>query len=94
MESLMQVSRDFVRQLQGYGLTTAQILYRLPDHRSLIQEYIWQDYDIFPAFPTLKKFLAFWECKLDGPLHSVTVAHSRLIRPAEMRTIDGEFRLQ
>jgi uncharacterized protein Usg len=94
MEGLMQVSPDFARQLQGYGLTTAQILYRIPDHRSLIQEYVWQDYDLFPAFPTLKKFLSFWERKLDGPLHSVTVAHARLIRPAEMRTVDGEFRLQ
>ena len=29
-------SRDFRHQLEGYGLTTAQILYRLPDHpRSL-----------------------------------------------------------
>jgi uncharacterized protein Usg len=90
----MQVSPEFVRQLEGYGLTTAQILYRIPDHRSLIQEYIWQDYDIYPEFPVLSRFLAFWERKLDGPLHSVTVAHARLVRPAEMRTIDGEFRLQ
>lgn len=89
----MAASPDFVRQLEGYGLTTAQILYRIPDHRSLIQEYVWQDYDLFPEFPVLAKFLAFWEEKLDGPLYSVTVAHARLIRPAEMKTVDGEFRL-
>jgi uncharacterized protein Usg len=89
----MTVSSDFVRQLEGYGLTTAQILYRLPDHRSLVQEYVWQDYDLFPAFPALTRFLAFWQEKLDGPLHSVTVAHARLIRPAEMRAVKGEFRL-
>ena len=29
------VSEDFKRQLEGYGLTTARILYRLPDHRRL-----------------------------------------------------------
>jgi uncharacterized protein Usg len=89
----MTVSPDFVRQLEGYGLTTAQIFYRIPDHRSLVQEYVWQDYDLFPDFPVLTKFLAFWQEKLDGPLHSVTVAHARLIRPAEMRTVKGEFRL-
>jgi uncharacterized protein Usg len=89
----MTVSPDFVRQLEGYGLTTAQIFYRIPDHRSLVQEYVWQDYDLFPDFPVLTKFLAFWEEKLDGPLHSVTVAHARLIKPAEMRTVNGEFRL-
>jgi uncharacterized protein Usg len=85
----MTVSPDFVRQLEGYGLTTAQILYRIPDHRSLVQEYVWQEYDLFPDFPVLTKFLAFWEEKLDGPLHSVTVAHARLIKPAEMRTVKG-----
>lgn len=93
MGALMKASPDFVRQLEGYGLTTAQILYRIPDHLSLVQEYVWQDYDLFPDFPVLSKFLAFWEETLEGPLHSVTVAHARLIRPAEMRTVNGEFRL-
>ena len=86
-------SRDFRRQLEGYGLTTAQILYRLPDHQSLLQTYVWQDYDLCPRFPVLNRFLAFWLEKLEGPLYSVTVAHSRLIRPAELRAIGGEFRL-
>jgi uncharacterized protein Usg len=87
------VSKDFRRQLEGYGLTTARIFYRRPDHLWLLQTYVWQDYDLFPNFPSLQKFLAFWQKSLDGPLHSVMVAHSRLIRPAELRAIDGEFRL-
>jgi uncharacterized protein Usg len=86
-------SKDFRRHLEGYGLTTAQILYRLPDHPSLLQTYVWQDYDLCPRFPVLNRFLAFWLEKLEGPLYSVTVAHSRLIKPAELRAIDGEFRL-
>jgi uncharacterized protein Usg len=86
-------SKDFRRQLEGYGLTTAQILYRLPDHPSLLQTYVWQDYDLCPRFPVLNRFLTFWLEKLEGPLYSVTVAHSRLIKPAELRAIDGEFRL-
>jgi uncharacterized protein Usg len=87
-------SRDFRRQLEGYGLTTAQILYRLPDHPSLLQTYVWQDYDLCPRFPVLNRFLAFWLETLEGPVHSVTVAHARLIRPTEIRSINGEFRLQ
>lgn len=86
-------SSDFIKQLAGYGLATAEILYRLPDHPRLLQTYIWQDYDIAPDFPTLIKFLTFWRQKLDGPLHSVRVGHSKLIKPAEIKTIDGEFRL-
>ena len=77
----------------GYGLTTAQILYRRPDHQWLLQTFVWQNYDLFPKFPELQRFLAFWVEKLEGPLHSVMVAHSRLIKPAELKAIDGEFRL-
>ena len=87
------VSDDFHKQLLGYGLTTAQILYRMPDHKSLLQTYVWQNYDLFPKFPALQEFLAFWEEKLEGPLHSVQVAHSRLIKPAEIKAVDGVFRL-
>src|SRR5262245_5641281 len=86
-------SRDFRRQLEGYGLTTAQILYRLPDHPSLLQTYVWQDYDLCPRFPALNRFLASSLETLQGPLHSFTVAHARLIRPTEIRSINGEFRL-
>ncbi len=87
------VSKDFAKQIKGYGLTTAEIIYRLPDHQSVLQSYIWQDYDLFPKFPALKDFLRFWEEKIEGPLFSVTVAHSKLIKPAELRAVDGVFRL-
>lgn len=69
----------------GYGLTTAQIVYRMPDHRSLFQDFIWQRYDTYPEFPRLAGFLAFWEERIEGPIHSVTVAHARLIRPVDLR---------
>jgi uncharacterized protein Usg len=86
-------SKDFLKQVNGYGLTTAHILYRRPDHRWLLQSYVWQAYDLFPEFPELHRFLAFWREKLEGPLHSVQVAHCKLIKPAELKTIDGEFSL-
>jgi uncharacterized protein Usg len=87
------VSEDFEKQVNGYGLTTAHIFYRRPDHRWLLQSYVWQDYDLFPEFPTLQRFLQFWQEKLEGPLHSVTVAHCKLIKPAEIKPVDGMFRL-
>ena len=84
---------NLVRQLHRYRLTTANILYRMPDHPRFLQTYIWQDYDIAPEFPTLLKFLTFWRQSLDGTLYSVRVGHSKLIKPAEIKTIDGEFLL-
>ncbi|MDP2803683.1 MAG: aspartate-semialdehyde dehydrogenase [Phreatobacter sp.] len=79
------IDADFVRLIEGYSLTTAEILYRMPDHPLLLQTYLWQDYDQAPYFPVLKRFLAFWEKSLDGRLHAVTVVSSRLLRPRELR---------
>ena len=81
------------RQLCGYRLTTAEILYRRPDHPALLQEYIWQDLDIAPRFPVLTRFLCFWERNLEGRLHMVRVASVELIRPAEFRWTSGLLRL-
>jgi uncharacterized protein Usg len=89
----MTPSPEFRKQLEGYGLTTAEILYRMPDHPVILQSYIWQDYDLFPEFPELKKFLDFWERSLEGPLFKVTVGHCRLIKPAELKAIGAEFKL-
>ncbi len=77
--------------LQGYGLTTAQILYRMPDHPGLLQTFIWQHYDLAPKFPELFRFLDFWREKLDGPLHSVSYTHKKLISPNEWRNVSGEL---
>ena len=81
------------RQLQGYRLTLAEIIYRLPDHPDLLQSYLWQDLDLAPRFPVLHQFLEFWTSNLDGPLHSVRIAQSKLIKPAEFRYQDHELRL-
>lgn len=72
------------RAAKDYGLTTAQITYRMPDQLDCLQDFLWQEYDLFPQFPSLRKFLAFWELKIEGPLHSITVAHARLITPMEL----------
>lgn len=88
----MSVSSGFVKQIEGYGLTTAEILYRMPDHPALLQSYLWQEYDLFPKFPELRRFLDFWTRSLDGALYSVRVAHDRLIKPAELKAM-GEFRI-
>jgi uncharacterized protein Usg len=85
--------RDFRTQLAGYSLTTAEILYRLPDHPSLLQSFIWQEYDIHPTFPRLNDFLQFWSRNLDGKLYRVTVAHRKLLGPTELRLLTADYRL-
>jgi len=87
------VDTAFLRQLEGFALTTAEIIYRLPDHQMLLQSYVWQDYDLAPRFPKLIDFLDFWEANLDGPLYRVRVAHRGLISPTEFNFVRGELRL-
>jgi uncharacterized protein Usg len=82
-----------VRQLQDYRLTTAEILYHLPDHPNVLQTYIWQDLDIAPRYPVLHKFLDFWKREIDGSLHSVRVASASLVRPATIGHVDALLRL-
>jgi uncharacterized protein Usg len=85
---------DLRRQLSDYRLTTAQIIYHMPDHRHLLQEFIWQDYDIAPKFPQLAKFLNFWTREIEGKVHSVYVMRKDLITPGDYRFADWQATLQ
>lgn len=80
---------DLALQLNGYRLTTAEILYHMPDHPHLLQSFVWQFMDLAPRYPKLTGFLTFWETNIDGPIHSVKVAGKRVIDAAEVRSMTG-----
>lgn len=82
-------NRELELQLRDWRLTTAEILYHLPDHPALLQSYIWQELDLAPKFPTLKKFVDFWNRELDGKIHSIRVAHTELVMPAQFVFMKG-----
>lgn len=81
-------------QLRGYKLTTAEIIYHMPDYQAILQSYLWQDLDLAPHFPVLMKFLEFWARNLDGKIHSVTIANAKVIRNPDFRYFSNEFILQ
>lgn len=85
--------QDMALMLKDYRLTTAEILYHMPDHPSILQTFVWQKLDMAPEFPVLNKFLRFWHDNLDGRLHSVKVASAQLVKPAACRVIEGQFSL-
>lgn len=84
----------YILDVCKYKLTTAEIIYHLPDYPELLQSYIWQEFDTAPKFPVLYKFLKFWETNLDGALHSVKVSHVGLVNAREFKFADGQFLLQ
>lgn len=81
--NLARLSR--YQRVKEYRITTAEILYRLPDHPEILQTYIWQDLDLAPEFPVLREFLDFWHRELDGKLYSVRVASVGVGRPPRVR---------
>ncbi len=91
----MGVSHRRVKGLliDGYRLTTAEILYHLPDYPSLLQSFVWQDYDLAPKYPILARFLEFWEANLDGRLHSVKVGSKKILSGDEIRHAAAQLHL-
>jgi uncharacterized protein Usg len=79
--------------LKGYGLTTAEIFYRMPDYRNVLNTFLWQHMDVAPDYPELFRFIEFWQVNIEGPLHSVRFTHRKLIAPGEWRQVVGEFRV-
>ena|SRR5689334_14571160 len=68
---------DVPSPVRDYRLTTAEIIYHLPDHPDLLQSFVWQKLDLAPDFPELRRFLEFWSRNIDGKLHSVKVGQAR-----------------
>lgn len=68
-----------------YRLTTAEIIYHMPDHPNVLQNFIWQGLDIDPDYPVLHRFLRFWQDNIEGRLHTVTIAATSLVKPGEFR---------
>ena len=79
--------------LKGYGLTTAEIFYRMPDYTHVLNTYVWQAYDLAPDHPKLFEFIEFWQSEIEGPLHSVRFAHRRMLSSGEWRHVTGELTL-
>ena len=85
------MAKELELMLRDYRLTTAEIIYHLPDYPKLLQSFVWQEFDLAPKFPRVKKFITFWENELDGKIHSVKVMNADLICPHEFRLVNGSL---
>jgi uncharacterized protein Usg len=84
---------DLELMLKGYGQTTAELFYRMPDYRNVLNTFIWQHMDLAPDYPRLFGFIEFWQDQIEGQLHSVRFVHRKMLRPGEWRQVVGEFRI-
>lgn len=79
--------------LKGYGLTTAEMFYHMPDYTHVLNTFVWQDYDLAPDHARLMSFIDFWKSEIEGPLHSVRFTHRKLVSAGEWQNVVGEFRV-
>lgn len=85
---------EIYQQLQGRRLTTAEIVYHMPDHPGLLQEFLWQTLDQAPDFPRIRRFLDYWRREIDAVIHSVNISYVGTVAPARVRIAQDFSRLQ
>ena len=76
---------EFEAQLRGKRLTTAEVIYYMPDHPSLLQRFMWQTLDLAPEYPRVHQFLEFWRREIDAVIHSVNVTCVGEVRAPRVR---------
>ncbi|HEX8568540.1 MAG TPA: protein usg [Caulobacteraceae bacterium] len=79
------MSDEFEAQLRGKRLTTAEVIYYMPDHPSLLQRFMWQTLDLAPDYPRVHQFLEFWRREIDAVIHSVNVTAVGEVRAPRVR---------
>lgn len=78
---------QFLKMMAGFGVTFAEILYRMPDHPAVLHSFSWQFDDVAPDYPRLHRFLDHWQREIEGKIHSVRIMHRGLIKPQEIRLV-------
>ncbi|AUQ50071.1 MULTISPECIES: usg protein [Phaeobacter] len=86
-------TRETELMLKGYGLTTAEMTYHMPDYTHVLNTFVWQEYDLAPDHPRLFEFIEYWQREIEGPLHSVRFTHRKMISPGEWRNVKGVLHL-
>ena len=79
---------EFEAQLRGARLTTAEVIYFMPDHPALLQAFIWQTQDSAPDYPRIRAFLDHWRREIEAVIHSVRVSVAGGLGPARFRQVE------
>ncbi|MBL8536268.1 MAG: hypothetical protein JNM59_02565 [Hyphomonadaceae bacterium] len=79
---------EIALRLQGWRLATAEVLYYLPDHPSLLQSFVWQTLDLAPRYPRIHQFLDFWRREIEAVIHSVRLASGEDLAPPRLNSAD------
>ena len=78
---------------RGYKLVTVSVLYHMPDHRSLLNEFVWQTLDLTPKYPRVQKFLDYWRREIEAVIREVTIAEVEPLAARRISTVKSVLTL-
>ena len=75
-------------------LVTLNVYYFMPDHRNILQNFIWSTEDFVPEIPRIHKFLNYWKENIPAVIQEVSVAYESAYDTSKrIRVADCEYRL-
>ena len=54
--------------IRKWTLATVQVIYHIPDHIHILNEFSWQTKARVPEYPRIHEFLDYWDKHIDGPI--------------------------
>ena len=70
---LRTIKCQMVYIIKKWTTATVQVVYYIPDHLSLVNEFMWQTEDQIPEYPRITEFLDYWDKNIDGPIKEVFI---------------------
>ena len=64
-------------KIRKWTIATVQVIYFIPDHLHILNEFMWQTEDELPEYPRIKRFLDYWDKNIDGPYRWLANSQSR-----------------
>jgi len=57
-------------------LVTINVFYWMPDYENILQQFIWQTFDVRPMYPRVHKFLEYWHNNIEAVVSEVVIIDS------------------
>ena len=72
-DSVLQERNNLTYIIEKWTIASVQVIYHLPDHIHILNEFVWQTEDRRPKFPRIGKFLEYWNKNIEGPIKEVYI---------------------
>jgi len=71
-------------------LVTLDIFYYMPDHTSIINEFVWQTEDLAPEYSRVQRFLHHWHKNIEAVIQEILMCDSL---DQKWRNVDFDLKL-